>query len=126
MMQGLRRILIATSAIGALSAMANAVDAAAPREAERLDRGLIASPAKGGGWLVSWRLLDSDARNIGFDVYRDGRRINAKPVSEATSFVDPSGSAAAHYTLRVAGAAATRKASTQAIMMPKGYLSIPL
>src|SRR4051812_44754210 len=112
MMPGLRRIAIATSAIGALLVMANAVGAAPPREAERLDRGLIASPAKGGGWLVSWRLLDSDARNTGFDVYRDGRRINAKPISATTSFVDPSGSVAAHYTVRVAGAPATRKAST--------------
>jgi rhamnogalacturonan endolyase len=126
MMQGFRRILIATSAIGALLAMANAVGAPPPREAERLDRGLIASPAKGGGWLVSWRLLDSDARTIGFDVYRDGRRINAKPISEASSFVDPSGSAAAHYTVRVAGARVPRKAGAPAIMMPKGYLSIPL
>ena len=88
-MRGFGRILVATSAIGTLLAMANAIGAAPPREAERLDRGLIASPAKGGGWLVSWRLLDSDARDIGFDVYRDGRRINAKPISETTSFVDP-------------------------------------
>jgi rhamnogalacturonan endolyase len=126
MMPGFRRLSIATSAIGALLAMTNAVGAAPAREAERLDRGLIASPAKGGGWLVSWRLLDSDARNIGFDVYRDGRRINAKPITATTSFVDLGGSAAAHYTVRVAGAPATRKASAPAIMMPKGYLSIPL
>jgi len=117
---------MATSAIGGLLAMANAVGAAPPREAEHLDRGLIASPAKGGGWLVSWRLLDSDARNVGFDVYRDGRRINAKPISETSSFVDLGGSAAARYTVRVAGTPATSKASDPAIMMPKGYLSIPL
>jgi rhamnogalacturonan endolyase len=125
-MQGFTRLLIATTALGGLLAMANAVAAAPPREAERLDRGLIASPAKGGGWLVSWRLLDSDARNAGFDVYRDGRRINNRPIVKATSFVDRAGSAASRYTIRVVGAPASRKASGPAIMMPKGYLSIPL
>ena len=125
-MQGFGRLLIATSALGGLLAVANAVAAAPPREAERLDRGLIASPARGGGWLVSWRLLDSDAPNAGFDVYRDGRRINSQPIARTTSFVDPAGSAAALYAVRGVGASATRKAGAPAIMMPKGYLSIPL
>jgi len=125
-MRGFGKLLIATTALGGLLAVANAVGAAPPREAERLDRGLIASPAKGGGWLVSWRLLDSDARTVGFDVYRDGHRINGKPVSETTSFVDPRGSATAHYTVRIAGTRAPQKASAPAIMLPKGYLSIPL
>jgi rhamnogalacturonan endolyase len=118
-------MLIATTALAGLLAVANA-GAAPPREAERLDRGLIASPAKSGGWLVSWRLLKSDPRDIGFDVYRDGRRINGKPISQATSFVDPNGSAAARYTVRVAGSRARQTASAPAIMLPKGYLSIPL
>ena len=74
-MQGFRRLLIATSALGSLLAVANTVVAAPPREAERLDRGLIASPARGGGWLVSWRLLDSDAPNTVFDIYRDLLRV---------------------------------------------------
>lgn len=125
-MRGFGKLLIATAALGGLLAVANAVGAAPPREAERLDRGLIASPAKGGGWLVSWRLLDSDARTVGFDVYRDGHRINGKPVSETTSFIDPRGSATAHYTVRIAGTRASQKASAPAIMLPKGYLSIPL
>lgn len=125
-MRGFGKLLIATTALGGLLAVANAVGAAPPREAERLDRGLIAFPAKGGGWLVSWRLLDSDARTVGFDVYRDGHRINGKPVSETTSFVDPRGSATAHYTVRIAGTRAPQKASAPAIMLPKGYLSIPL
>src|SRR3954469_1748336 len=103
-MQDFRRLLIVTSALGGLLAVANAVGAAPPREAERLDRGLIASPARGGGWLVSWRLLDNDAPNSGFDVYRDGRRINRQPIATTTSFVDPSGSATALYTVRGAGA----------------------
>ncbi|MEO6216557.1 MAG: rhamnogalacturonan lyase [Sphingomonas sp.] len=125
-MQGFRKLLIATSALGGLLAVANAVGAAPPREAERLDRGLIASPARGGGWLVSWRLLDSDAPNARFDVYRDGRRINSQPIARTTSFVDPAGSATALYTVRGVGASATRKAGAPAIMMPNGYLSIPL
>lgn len=118
-----KTLLLATVA-GAL--VATGTLAAPPRVAERLDRGLIASPARGGGWLVSWRLLADDAPDTGFDVYRDGRKINDAPITQATSFVDRHGSARARYTVRVAGRAASAWDSRPAIMMPKGYLSIPL
>jgi len=110
-----------TVALGAV-APASAV-ATAPRDVERLDRGLVATPAKGGGWLVSWRLLSSDPRGIGFDVYRDGRKITPHPVTDATAFVDPQGSAKARYTLAIANGAARGK---PALMAPDGYLAIPL
>ena len=69
-----------------------------PRIAERLDRGVVATPAQGGGWLVSWRLLAGDARTTGFDVYRDGRKLNPAPITASTAF--DSGPTAATSALR--------------------------
>ena len=95
---------------------------ATTRVTERLDRGVVAAPAEGGGWLVSWRLLHGDAPGARFDVYRDGRKITAVPVADATSFVDREGSDRARYTVRPAGG----RMSAAALMARNGYLSIPL
>lgn len=119
-MISMRSYLWATVAFGAI---AGAAGAAPPRSVEALDRGLIATPATGGGWLISWRLLSSDPRAVGFDVYRDGRKITPAPVTNATAFVDPQGSAQARYTLAVAKAPPR---GAPALMASDGYLSIPL
>ncbi|MEH3158989.1 MAG: rhamnogalacturonan lyase [Sphingomonas taxi] len=103
-----------------------AAGGAAPRVMERLDRGLVATPAKDGGWLVSWRLLAGDLKAVAFHVYRDGRRITPRPIADATAFVDATGSAAARYTVRVVTGAREGVASAPALMLPRGYLSIPL
>ncbi|MFN3435150.1 MAG: rhamnogalacturonan lyase [Sphingomonas sp.] len=97
-----------------------------PRMAERLDRGLVAAPAQGGGWLVSWRLLADDPKDIAFDVYRDGRKLNARPIADATAFVDRDGAPTARYTVRAVGGGAAGAPSGAALMLPRGYLSISL
>lgn len=109
-----------------IGSMATVASAQPSRVAERLDRGVVATPVvagtAGGGWLVSWRLLGSDPANIRFHVYRDGRRITKQPLAKATAFVDPAGSPQARYTVKpVSGAM-----SGPALMLPKGYLSIAL
>jgi rhamnogalacturonan endolyase len=92
------------------------------RVTERLDRGVVATPAEGGGWLVSWRLFREDVPGVRFDVYRNGRKITAAPLADATSFVDRDGNERARYAVRPAGG----PMSTAALVLPRGYLSIPL
>ena len=99
---------------------------AAPRTMERLDRGLVATPAKGGGWLVSWRLLGDDAPATRFDVYRNGHKITVRPIADATSFVDRGGSDRARYTVRAIEADKANESDRPALMARHGYLSIPL
>ena len=43
---------------------------------EYLDRGAVAVKAQK-GMLVSWRALVTDPARLGFNVYRDGRKLNA-------------------------------------------------
>ena len=47
---------------------------ATERIREKLDRGVVAMAAEGGLVHLSWRLLDTDPRDVGFNVYRVDRR----------------------------------------------------
>ena len=67
--------------------------AAAQRQMERLDRGVVAVNQGGGRVFVSWRMLGTDAEDVAFDVYRqvgDGaaEKLNAAPIDKVTWFVD--------------------------------------
>ena len=56
---------------------------------ERLDRGVVAIPQADGRVAVSWRALRSDKKGEPFDVYRNGVKLNDKPlISGGTFFVD--------------------------------------
>jgi rhamnogalacturonan endolyase len=61
---------------------------------ERLDRGVVAFPAKDGGVYIGWRLFGSDPADVTFDVFRsdtlDGvrTRLNDRPIGDSTNFTD--------------------------------------
>ena len=54
----------------------------AARQAEYLDRGVVALPS-GTGIYIGWRMLGDDPANIGFHVYRNNTRITASPISNS-------------------------------------------
>jgi|SRR5690554_2974253 len=76
-----------------------AVSLAAPKQAEYLDRGVVALPS-GNGIFISWRMLGDDPNNISFNVYRNGARVNGSPITDSTNFYDGSGTTSAAYTVR--------------------------
>ena len=68
---------------------------ATTRVSETLDRGLTLVPGqKEGSLYLSWRLLQSDAPDVAFNVYRQvngkTKKLNRKPLKATTDFVDPS------------------------------------
>ncbi len=99
----------------------------APRQTEFLDRGAVAVPAADGkGVLVSWRKLYDDADGLSFNLYRDGKKLNARPIAVASDFLDASGTAASVYEVRgVANGKETALAKGVKVWA-EGYLSIPL
>ncbi len=109
-----------------LSLGAVAAAHAAPRWLEALDRGAVAVPAKDGGNLVSWRLLATDAPGTTFDVYRDGARINPKPLGGATNLVDQAGTAQASYVVRTLVKGRQVAASAPIPVWGQGYLNLPI
>jgi rhamnogalacturonan endolyase len=75
------------------------ISVAAPKQAEYLDRGVVALPS-GNGIFISWRMLGDDPANISFNVYRNGTKVNGSPVTNSTNFFDGSGTTSAAYTVR--------------------------
>lgn len=92
------------------------------RHMERLDRGVVAVPAIGGGILVSWRLLASDAKDARFNLYRDGKKISSKPLDAGTNFVDSKGRKGSRYAVERIGG----ERSAEVPVWENGYVSIPL
>lgn len=97
---------------------AQAAPVVAGRQVERLDRGLVAVPAAGGGNHVSWRLLATDGKRARFTLYRDGKAMAKIAGNGATSYLDKTGTATSHYAL------AARDTGTSA--WANGYRSVPL
>jgi len=69
-------------------------DAHAQRQMERLDRGLVAiNQGKDDGVFLSWRLLGTEPRELGFNVYRQIQgsepvKLNDRPLTAGTNFSD--------------------------------------
>ncbi len=99
---------------------------AAPRQVEHLDRGLVAAPAVDGGVLVSWRYTGEDAPGLAFNLYRDGKKLNAKPLAFATNFVDKAGVAGSRYTLKTVTKGKDGPVEGETIALKDGFLTIPL
>ncbi|MEO5773073.1 MAG: rhamnogalacturonan lyase [Sphingomicrobium sp.] len=92
---------------------------------EKLDRGVVAVPS-GAGVLVSWRLLASDAKGAAFNVYRDGRKLNAKALTGATNFVDRNAALTGRYSVAVADRRGEGRRSAAVPVWSSGYLSVSL
>lgn len=55
---------------------------------EKLGRGVVAVRDNADEVTLSWRLLKDDAEDESFDIYRDGKKLNRKPLTGATFFKD--------------------------------------
>lgn len=80
-------------------ACAMATAATSALAVENLDRGVVAMYASP-GVFVSWRSLESDAPKTTFDVYRDGVKINAEPITGGTNLLDLNGGANSSYVVK--------------------------
>jgi rhamnogalacturonan endolyase len=90
----LSTLLLATTFVTGLS-----LPSYAARQAEYLDRGVVALPS-GNGVYIGWRMLGDDPSGISFNVYRNGTRISSSPVTNSTNYFDASGTTSAAYTVR--------------------------
>jgi len=99
--------------------------AAAARQMERLDRGLI-SVRSGSANLVSWRWLAADPADVGFNVYRGATKVNATPITASTNYLDAGAAAGAAYTVRAVVGGVEQAASGAALNFANGYLDVPI
>ena len=69
---------------------------AAPRQVEKLTRGLTVANV-GSGVLVSWRLLGTDDPATEFNLYRDGEKIASIAKNAGTNYLDKDGKSTSKY-----------------------------
>ncbi|MFJ8647083.1 rhamnogalacturonan lyase [Streptomyces sp. NPDC093546] len=99
--------------------------AAAARQVERLDRGLV-SVHTGTGNLVSWRWLGTDPDGVAFNVYRAGTKVNADPITKATTYFHSGAPSHADYTVRAVVGGVEQGDSPHAVQFRTGYKDVPL
>ncbi|MCH5185685.1 MAG: hypothetical protein J1F64_06120 [Oscillospiraceae bacterium] len=93
------------------------------KQAEYLKRGTVAVKADE-GVLVSWRFKGTDDPSTSFNVYRDGKKIAH---TERTCFLDANGTdGSVYYVLPVLNGNEVDEDKTEASVLTKGYLSIPV
>lgn len=113
-----------TIATFALLVLACSASASPGRQLERLDRGLVAIPSAHGNF-VSWRAFGTDPDSVAFNLYRDGKRLNAAPLT-ATNFVDTGSAPGAAYTIRTVHGGAEAAPGTGATAWLTPHLRIDL
>jgi hypothetical protein len=59
-----------------------------PKQVERLDRGLVAVRTSANEVYIGWRLFGTDPSGIAFNVYRNGTKVNADPITNSTNYID--------------------------------------
>lgn len=97
----------------------------AARLMENLDRAVVAVN-RGDDVFVSWRMLGTEPLDIGFNVYRNGQKINSDPVVESTNFIDPDGSTGDTYSVTSVVNSSESQPSKSVGVWGEQYKSIPL
>lgn len=101
------------------------------KQVENLDRGLIAI-AQEEGYMLSWRLLGNEAYETGFNVYRNGKKLNDEVIFGATIFEDSNRGLSPIYTIRAVVYGNEQSDSKPARIITStegensGYFDIPL
>ena len=66
---------------------------------EKIGRGVVAVKT-GEGVFVSWRYLGTDSPSAGFNLYRDGKKLNDEPIMSSTNYIDKEGTAGSVYVVK--------------------------
>ena len=92
---------------------------------EKLNRGVVAVKDADGQVIVSWRTLYSDATGEGFDVYRNGVKLNVNLLTSGGTFFVDSSPLATDATYEVRGGGINGSYTVKADA-PVGYIPIKI
>ena len=97
----------------------------AQRPMEKLDRGLYAQKLSNGVY-VNWRINSDEWYNTYYKVYRNGSLIYTTQATEASNYLDASGTINSKYTVSCVKNGVESAQSAQASVNTKNYLEIPV
>ena len=92
---------------------------------EPLNRGVVALSDNDGHVYISWRTLPTDPAGLPFDIYRNGQRLNSKPLTKGGTFFIDEHPLDTDATYEVKGGGHDGSWTLKA-QSPANYLSIPL
>lgn len=94
----------------------------AQRHVDKLDRSLVAVKVNGGVYC-SWRILGEEYYDVTYNIYRDGTKLNDKPLT-VSNYTDAGGTASSVYTVEPVVRGMAKAKSKGAKPMSNGYLEI--
>lgn len=95
-----KTLLLGTAALVLSASISVSAQNTPVSQMEKLDRGVVAVPAKGGkGYMVTWRLLGTDDANTTFTLLRNGSTAVKKGIADVTAVVDEYGVSASTYSV---------------------------
>ena len=95
------------------------------RQMENLDRGIVAVRTSPEEVFISWRLLETDPKGIGFNLYRGNEKLNKKTLTVATCFNDKTPTDAI-YSVRAVIKGKEKKETNTCKVWAQNYLKIQL
>jgi rhamnogalacturonan endolyase len=95
------------------------------RQMEKLDRGIVGIRTSPDSVYISWRLLGTDPKGIGFNLYRGSQKLNKKPLTEATNYIDKI-AVDEFYSVRAVIKKKEQKESNSCKVWAQNYIRIPL
>ncbi len=114
-----------SSAIFPSPARAESSSSLQPRQAEYLGRGLVAVLVDNGVFL-SWRYLSTDSNEIAFNIYKNGIKVNATPITNVTNYLDTTGFDSSQYQISAIVAGKEEMQPGVVSVWHNQYLPIPL
>ncbi|MGG1636890.1 S-layer homology domain-containing protein [Paenibacillus sp. NRS-1760] len=114
---------------GGISELSDALETQAittlVRAMEYLDRSPVAIKTENGNYL-GWRMLGLDPESIGFNVYRDGIKLNNELITKSTNYVDAAGTDTSLYHITSVLSGVEQAATSSFGVWQKQYKSVPL
>jgi rhamnogalacturonan endolyase len=96
----------------------------AQKQAERLDRGLVAISLSSSSNFLSWRILGTES-SPSFNVYRNGVKITASPITKS-NYTDNTGTSSSTYQIKVVVGGVETSASATVSPWAQKYKKIQL
>ncbi|MBP1965558.1 hypothetical protein [Paenibacillus aceris] len=87
------------SVVGAEQSHAMEAKSVHYRFMDKLNRAPVAVKTSDGVY-VGWRLLGTDSPDIGFNLYRDGVKLNTVPIIQSTNYLDSNGAVDSVYEIK--------------------------
>ena len=110
--------------MAAAIALMTVLPVSAQRMTDKLDRGLVAVKTDA-GVFCSWRIQGEEYYDVTYNVYRDGKKLNAQPLT-ASNYLDASGTTGSQYTVSAVVRGVEQAKSPAAAVWQQNYMELKM